>query len=82
MAGTSATRLVPSGPMIRWHYSVEQVRPEDTFGNTAGRGGVEVMLNLKAAEGWQFVESHPASDGDGRYYVFQREVPATPGADL
>jgi hypothetical protein len=66
--------------VAQWHYSVEHVRPEDTFGNTPGRGGVEVMLNLKAAEGWLLVESHPAPDGDGRLYVFRREVPPAPGA--
>ena len=43
------------------------------------RLAIEAMLKGKAIEGWEFVESHPAPDGDGRYYVFRQELPAIPG---
>jgi hypothetical protein len=65
--------------MTQWQYSVEKFRPGDTVNASGGKAAIEAMLNGKAVEGWQFMESHVAPDGDGRYYVFKRELPTIPG---
>ena len=42
--------------------------------NTAGKGGLELLLNDKAKEGWELVEQQAAFDGNGRLYIFRQEV--------
>jgi hypothetical protein len=49
-----------------------ELRGSDAFEASGGKAAVQAMLNGKAMNGWEFVESHLAPDGDGRYYVFRR----------
>ena len=39
-----------------------------------------MMLNDKAKEGWEYVESQVAFDGNGRLYIFRQELSPTPGS--
>jgi hypothetical protein len=39
-------------------------------------GGLQMMLNDMAKQGWEYVESQAAFDGNGRLYIFRRD-PAT-----
>jgi hypothetical protein len=57
---------------------VEKIGPGYTFGGWGKSAAVEKLMNGHAEEGWEFVESHLAPDGDGRYYVFARELPTRP----
>jgi hypothetical protein len=55
-----------------WQYTIEQFGPGHTFNNTAGKGGLQMLLNDKAKDGWEFVESEAAFDGNGRLYIFRQ----------
>jgi hypothetical protein len=51
----------------QWQYSIEQFGgPDHTYKNTAGKGGLQMLLNDKAMEGWELVQQQPAFDGNGR----------------
>jgi hypothetical protein len=59
----------------QWQYSIEQFGGADhTYKNTAGKGGLQMLLNDKAKEGWELVEQQAAFDGNGRLYIFRQEV--------
>jgi hypothetical protein len=59
----------------QWHYGIEQFGgPDHTYKNTAGKGGLQMLLNDKAKEGWELVEQQAAFDGNGRLYIFRQEV--------
>ena len=37
----------------QWQYSIEQFGgPDHTYKNTAGKSGLQMLLNDKAKEGW------------------------------
>jgi hypothetical protein len=63
-----------------WQYTIEQLGAGHTYKNTPGMGGLQMMLNDMAKEGWEYVESQAAFDGNGRLYIFRREPSTTPGA--
>jgi hypothetical protein len=44
------------------------------YKNTGGKGGLQLLLNDKAKEGWELVEQQAAFDGNGRLYIFRQEV--------
>ncbi|HEY1830549.1 MAG TPA: hypothetical protein VGG38_09915 [Acidimicrobiales bacterium] len=63
----------------QWQYSIEQFGgsgADHTYKNTAGKGGLVMLLNDKAKEGWELVEQQAAFDGNGRLYIFRQEVSA------
>lgn len=65
------------GMSTQWQYSIEQFGgPGHTYKNTAGKGGLELLLNDKAKGGWELVEQQDAFDGNGRLYIFRQEVSA------
>jgi hypothetical protein len=61
----------------QWQYSIEQFGPGHTFNNTGGKGGLEMLLNAKAKEGWELIEQQAAFDGNGRLYIFRQELAQT-----
>jgi hypothetical protein len=63
--------------VTEWTYNVEILRPGDTYNASRGKAAVQALLIAKAMQGWEFIESHPALDGVGRYYVFRQVVPDT-----
>jgi len=60
----------------QWQYEIQQLGAGHTYKNTAGMGGLQMMLNDMAKQGWEYVESQAAFDGNGRLYIFRRD-PAT-----
>jgi hypothetical protein len=59
----------------QWQYSIEQFGgPDHTYKNTAGKSGLQMLLNDKAKQGWELVEQQAAFDGNGRLYIFRQEV--------
>lgn len=60
----------------QWQYNIEQLGGGHNYKNTAGMGGLQMMLNDKAKEGWEYVESQAAFDGQGRLYIFRRDAAA------
>ena len=59
----------------QWQYSIEQFgAPDHTYKNTGGKGGLQMLLNDKAKEGWELVEQQAAFDGAGRLYIFRQEI--------
>jgi hypothetical protein len=59
----------------QWQYSIEQFGGADhTYKSTAGKGGLQLLLNDKAKEGWELVEQQAAFDGNGRLYIFRQEL--------
>jgi hypothetical protein len=59
----------------QWQYSIEQFGGADhTYKDTAGKGGLQLLLNDKAKEGWELVEQQAAFDGNGRLYIFRQEI--------
>jgi hypothetical protein len=61
----------------QWQYSIEQLGTGHTYKNTAGMGGLLMMLNDKSKEGWEYVESQAAFDGNGRLYIFRHDPAGT-----
>jgi hypothetical protein len=61
----------------QWQYSIEQFGPGHTYNNTAGKGGLQMLLNDKAKQGWELVEQQEAFDGNGRLYIFRQEQSST-----
>jgi hypothetical protein len=60
----------------QWQYSIEQLSTNHPYKGAAGMGGLQMMLNDKAKEGWEYVESQAAFDGNGRLYIFRQGPPA------
>jgi hypothetical protein len=60
----------------QWKYSIEQFGPGHPFNNTPGKGGLEMLLNSKAGQGWELVESQAAFDNNGRLYIFRQDAAA------
>lgn len=59
----------------QWQYSIEQFGgPGHTYKNTGGMGGLQMLLNDKAKDGWELVEQQAAFDGNGRLYIFRQET--------
>ena len=59
----------------QWEYSIEQFGGTDhNYKNTGGKGGLLMLLNDKAKEGWELVEQQAAFDGNGRLYIFRQPV--------
>jgi hypothetical protein len=64
----------------QWQYEIQQLGAGHTYKNTAGMGGLQMMLNDMAKQGWEYVESQAAFDGNGRLYIFRRDTTANPGS--
>ena len=60
----------------QWQYTIEQLGQGHAYKGAAGMGGLQMMLNDKAKEGWEYVESQAAFDGNGRLYIFRQAPPA------
>jgi hypothetical protein len=59
----------------QWQYSIEQFGgPDHPYKNAGGKGGLQLLLNDKAKEGWELVEQQAAFDGAGRLYIFRQET--------
>jgi hypothetical protein len=59
-----------------WTYRVERLESNFQYGTSAGKAGVEVMLNKMAGDGWEYVESFTdtSRDGAGRLFVFRQTL--------
>ena len=57
-----------------WTYKVERLESTFHYETSAGKAGVEVMLNKMAGDGWEYVESFTdtSRDGAGRLFVFRQ----------
>jgi hypothetical protein len=55
-------------------YRVERLESTLQYETSAGKAGVEVMLNKMAGDGWEYVESFTdtSRDGAGRLFVFRQ----------
>jgi len=63
----------------QWQYTIEQIGKGHDYKNTPGMGGLQMMLNDMAKQGWEYVESQAAFDGNGRLYIFRRQPSAAAG---
>ena len=58
----------------QWQYNIEHLGTGNAYKNTPGMGGLQLMLNDRAKDGWEYVESQAAFDGNGRLYIFRRDA--------